>query len=101
MAHDLRLDLDQFFPQRRQRPVTHRLGQHRLPQEIAQVVGQHEQLQPHLIIHKVMTGQPCPFDGVLAFLDPLFRRATLIVELHYPFSWAGLAGPLSTNSAAA
>jgi hypothetical protein len=34
--------------QRSQRPVSHRWGQHRLPQEIAQVVGQHEQLQPHL-----------------------------------------------------
>ena len=49
MAHDLRPDLDQFLPQRRQCPVTHRLRQHRLPQEVAQVVGQHEQLQPHLV----------------------------------------------------
>ncbi len=39
MAHDLRPDLDQFLPQRRQRPVTNRSGQHRLPQEVAQVTG--------------------------------------------------------------
>src|ERR1039457_4068289 len=39
MAHDLRPDLDQFLPQRRQCPVTHRLGQHRLTQEVAQIVG--------------------------------------------------------------
>jgi len=59
---------DQFLPQRRQRPVTHRSGQHGLPQEVAQVVRQHEQLQPHLVVHKVVTGQSGPFDGVLAFL---------------------------------
>src|ERR1035437_5399940 len=85
MAHDLRPDLDQFLPQRRQCPVTHCLGQYRLPQEVAQVVGQHEQLQPHLVVHKVVTGQPRPFDGVLAFLDPLLRRAPLVVEPHHPF----------------
>jgi hypothetical protein len=43
-------NFDQFFPQRRQRPVTHRPGQHSLPQEVAQVVCQHEQLQPHLVV---------------------------------------------------
>jgi hypothetical protein len=68
MAHHLRSDLDEFLPQRRQRPVTHRLGQHRLPQEVARVVRQREQLQRHLIVHKVVTGQSGPFDGVLAFL---------------------------------
>ena len=68
MAHDLRPDLDQFLPQRRQRPVTHRSGQHGLPQEVAQVVRQHEQLQPHPVVHKVVTGQSGPSDGVLAFL---------------------------------
>ena len=40
MAHDLRPDLDQFLPQRRQRPVTNRSGQHRLPQEVAQIIRQ-------------------------------------------------------------
>src|ERR1035437_5533031 len=76
---------DQFLPQRRQRPVTHRSGQHGLPQEVAQVVRQHEQLQPHLVVHKVVTGQSRPFDRVLAFLDPLLRRAPLVVEPHHPF----------------
>ena len=60
MAHDLRPNLDQFLPQRRQRSVTHRSGQHGLPQEVAQVVGQHEQLQPHQIVHKVVTGHGTP-----------------------------------------
>ncbi len=44
MAHDLRPNLDQFLPQRRQHPVTRRWGQHRLPQEVAQIEDQHEQL---------------------------------------------------------
>jgi hypothetical protein len=87
MAHDLRLDLDHFLPQRRQRPVPHRLRQRRLPQKVAQVEGQHEQLQPHLVVHKVVTRKPGPFNGVLAFLDPLLRRASLIVEPHHRFGW--------------
>ena len=36
MAHDLRPDLDQFLPQRRQRPVTNCFGQY--PLEIAGLV---------------------------------------------------------------
>jgi len=92
MAHDLRPDLDHFLPKRRQRPVTHRSGQHSLPQEVAQVVRQHEQLQPHLVVYKVVTGQSGSFDGVLAFLDPLLRRAPLVVEPHHPFGWPAQIG---------
>ena len=69
--------------------MTHRLGQHRLTQKVAQIVSQHEQVQPHLVVHKIVTGQPRPFDGVLALLNPLLRRATLIVEAHHPFGWSG------------
>jgi hypothetical protein len=58
MAHDLRPNLDQFLLQRRKRPVTHRPWQDRLPQKIAQVVGQHEQLQPNLVVRKIVTGHP-------------------------------------------
>jgi hypothetical protein len=36
-----------------------------------------------------MAGQTCPFDGVLAFLNPLLRRATLIVKPHHPFGGSG------------
>jgi hypothetical protein len=39
VAHDLCPDLDQLLPQRRQRPVTRRSGQHRLPQEICVIAG--------------------------------------------------------------
>jgi hypothetical protein len=37
------------------------------------------------LVRKVMAGQAGPFDGVLAFLDPLLRRATLVVKPHHPF----------------
>ena len=75
MAHNLRPNLDQFFPQRRPGPVTNCLGQHRLTQKAARIIRQHEQLPPHLIIHQVVTGQAGPFDGVLSFLDPLLRHS--------------------------
>ena len=43
------------------------------PQEVAQVVRQGKELQPNLVIRKVVAAQPCPLHRVLAFLDPLFR----------------------------
>ena len=32
-----------------------------------------------------MTREASPFHGVLAFFDPLFRRAGPVAEFHYPF----------------
>jgi len=59
-------------------------GQRQPTEEVAQIVGQTEQLQPNLIVNKVMTGQPRPAQGVFAFLDPLFSSAPLIVKPNYP-----------------
>jgi hypothetical protein len=33
----------------------------------------------------LVTVQVSPFDRILAFLDPLLRRAPLVVEPHHPF----------------
>ena len=84
MAYYLCPNLDQFFPQRRQRPVTHRPWQYRLTKKVSQVVRQDEQLQPHLIINKIVTGQPRPLDRVFSFLDPLLRRASNVLEAYDP-----------------
>ena len=45
MAHDLRADLDQLFPQRGQRPVLHFLGQGKPAQEVAPVVSESVELR--------------------------------------------------------
>ena len=75
----------------------HRPGQYRLPQEVAQVVGQHEQLQPHLVVYKVVTGQAswpkvwcgggCKFSATERAhkrnegqVDAEYRRSSLIAE---------------------
>ena len=60
------------------------LGQRQGAEEVGEVVGQRVQLQPHGIRLEALAGQPRPGDGVLAFLDPLLRRATLVVEHHHP-----------------
>lgn len=57
------------------------LGQSQPPQEITEVVGQHEQLEPYLVIHEVMTRQPSPLQRLLPFLDPLLGCSSLVVEL--------------------
>ena len=84
MAHHLRTDLDQLLPQRRQRPVFHGSRQRQPTQEVAEVVRQGEQLQSHLVIHEVVARELGPLDRVLALLDPLLRRAALVVESHDP-----------------
>ncbi len=55
MPDDLGSDLDQLLTQRSQRPRLHRLGQCQTPQEIAEVVGQGEQLKTDLIVREIMT----------------------------------------------
>src|SRR5262252_705188 len=37
-------------------------------------------LEPHGVSRELPARQPRPFDRVLAFLDPLFARAALVVE---------------------
>jgi hypothetical protein len=39
-----------------------------------------EQLQPHMVVHKVRDRTADPFDGVLVFLEPLLRRATFFIK---------------------
>ncbi|QEL17386.1 hypothetical protein PX52LOC_04373 [Limnoglobus roseus] len=46
MADHLGPDLDEFLPERRQRPAPDRRRQHQPPEEVGQVVGQGEHLQP-------------------------------------------------------
>ena len=85
MSHHLGTDLDELFPQGRQRPVTHRAWQYGLPQVVSQIVGQHKKQQPDLVIDEVVAGKPRPSYGILPLLDPLFRRTSLIVKTHHPF----------------
>ena len=85
MAHHAGTDLGQLELETGQRPVDHCLGRIEAAQECGQVVGQRMQLQPHLIIAKPLARQPCPVEGILAFLDVLLGGAALVVETHHPF----------------
>ena len=49
-------------------------------QEIAEVVGDEPEEQPHLIGPEAMTGEPRPVGRGFALLDPLLRRPALVVE---------------------
>ena len=57
------------------------LRQHQLAEEVGQVVRQGEQLQPRRVVLEPPAGQLRPLHRVLAFLDPLLRRAALVVEV--------------------
>ena len=65
MAHQPPSGLDHPGLKAGQRPVLHRLWQDKSSQEVAQVVSQYEQLQPDLIGHELVAGQPGPVQGEL------------------------------------
>ena len=56
----LRTDLDQLVSKRRQRPMAYLLRQRQPTEEIAEVIRQGEQLEPHLIVHEVVARESCP-----------------------------------------
>ena len=55
-------------------------GQGQRTQEVAEIEGEGVQLDTHGVVTENMAGQTRPVNGVLAFLDPLLRRASSIVE---------------------
>src|SRR6516162_3668227 len=80
VADHLGADLDQLLAQAGQRPRLRRLWHRQRPHEVAEVVGQRMELETHCVSGEAPARQPGPFDRVLAFLDPLLRCATLVVE---------------------
>src|ERR1035437_7145241 len=66
--------------QARQRPVLDSLRQHQPPPQVHKVVGQHAQPESYLIGPEMMAAQPRHLHRLLAFFDPLLRRASLVVE---------------------
>src|ERR1019366_817557 len=51
--------------------------------QVPQVIGDHAQPQSHFVGPETMATQPCHLHRLLAFLDPLLRRAPLIIEPHH------------------
>ena len=80
VADDLRADLDELLAQAGQRPRLRRLRHRQRAHEVAEVVGERMELEADGVGGEGATGQPGPFDRAFAFLDPLLRRATLVVE---------------------
>src|SRR5437667_8508024 len=64
----------------RQGPVLDGHGENEPAQEIAEVVGDHPEEQPHLIGPEPVTGEAGPVGGGLALLEPLLGRPPLVVE---------------------
>ena len=92
IVDDLGADLDHLLPQGRHRPVTNALRQRHLPEEVPQVVGKGEELQPYLVVGEVMAGEAHPLHGVLTLLDHLLRRSPVVVEPHHGFGRPGEIG---------
>ena len=83
VGHDLRSDLDQPHQQRRHRPVLHRARQGQTAKEVAEVVGEGEELETDLIVVEVVARELRPLHRVLSLLDPLLRNAPAVVKLDH------------------
>ena len=68
------------------------LRQRQPTQEIAEIVRQGEQLQAHLIVHEVVTGEPRPLQGVFAFFvqrrcdkeaNPILRNTPPVIMCEF------------------
>src|ERR1700689_4762175 len=75
--------LNQPLLQAGQRPLPDRRGQRQPSPQIAEIIGDNAQPQPHLVSPKAVTGKPRHRDRLLAFLYPLLGSATLVVEAHH------------------
>jgi len=87
--------------QTRQRPALDPIPQAESAPEVAQVVGvgQHAQLQPHLVRPEPMRRQPRPVGRLLTFFDPLLCGAALAVMRKRRYViWA--RGPLRSSISA-
>jgi hypothetical protein len=80
VADELRTDLDQLFPQARERPVRDCYQRRKRTQKVSKIAGRCLKLQPNGICIERAARKPRPLDRALAFLDPLFGRSTLVVE---------------------
>ena len=63
-----------------ERPALDPRRQNESAPEVAQVVRQNAQLQAHLVRLEPMARQARPVRRLLAFFDPLLRRAAFVVE---------------------
>jgi len=72
--------LEQPLLETREGPALNGDGQDEPTQQIAEVVGDHPEEQPHLVGPEAMAGEAGPVGGFLALLDPLLGRPALVVE---------------------
>jgi hypothetical protein len=80
MSDDPCTDFDEPGLQAGQRPIGYLLGQISGFQKDTEIVSQRMELQPNFVLRQALAGKACPIDRLLAFLDVLLCRATLIVE---------------------
>ena len=85
MTHQPSTYLDETRLNTCQRPTLYRFWQSQSSEEVARVVGQNEQRQPHFVGYELVTRESSPIEGVLAFLDPPLCGASVI--------WAGQRRP--------
>ena len=80
MSDEPRTGLEEPLLETRQGPALDGDRQDQPTQQIAEVVGDHPELQADLVGPEAVAGEPGPVGGFLALLDPLLGRPALVVE---------------------
>ena len=73
VANHLGTDLDEFLFERRERPLADSIGERQSPEEVREVAGKNEQLEPDLVVFNIVAGETRPIQGVPPLFDPLLR----------------------------
>jgi len=73
--------LEQPLLQARQGPALDGKRQSEPAQEVAEIVGDDPEEQPHLVGPEAVAREARPMGGFFALLDPLLRRPALVVEM--------------------
>jgi hypothetical protein len=83
MLYEPSAGLDQPLLQAGQRPGGDPHQQRQPPPEVLEVLRNQAQPQPDLVGARAVAAKPRQRDRLLAFLDPMFGRAALVVEAYH------------------
>jgi len=98
ITYDLGSYLYQLELYARERPVGYLAGQGESPEEVAQVVGQDEEGQPHLVGGEPHARQSGPDEGTFALLYSVFTLVPLVVESHHLLRYTAQVGDDEAHS---
>lgn len=86
ITHHPLTGVDQPLAKRAQRPCLETLGRRQRTQQVCQVGGQRVELEPDGVCRVLHAGEPRPLERVIALLEVLLDRASMVLERQHSFA---------------